>query len=75
MVEGFFLTTENLEGLYCHAYCRVLLGEGAKDLPLAPEEGSCRPQHFITRSPDFLSYQRSPQWLDDPEVSHDQLRA
>ncbi|XP_071535400.1 uncharacterized protein [Panulirus ornatus] len=67
-VQGVFSLPENLEGFYCHAYCRVLPGEGAKNLPEAPGDG--RPQHFITRTPDFLSYQRSPQWLDDPETLH-----
>ncbi|XP_053648866.2 uncharacterized protein [Cherax quadricarinatus] len=69
MVLGAFNLPEYMEGLYCHAYCQVLPGDEADDLPSTPE-GYGHDQHFITMNPDFLSYQRSPHWLDDPVTLH-----
>ncbi|KAK4314761.1 hypothetical protein Pmani_013962 [Petrolisthes manimaculis] len=45
-----------MEGYLCHVYCRLMFCKG-RDL-----------KPFSTKYPDFLSYQRSPQWLDDPKV-------
>ncbi|XP_042223921.1 uncharacterized protein LOC121867863 [Homarus americanus] len=69
VVLGVFGLPEQLEGHYCHVYCHVLPGKDIEDQPSTPE-GHGNDQRFITRNADFLSYQRAPQWLDDPVSLH-----
>ncbi|XP_042880993.1 uncharacterized protein LOC122258822 [Penaeus japonicus] len=68
-VLGVFGLPMYMENRYCHVYCQVLPGEEVKDLPSTPE-GYGHDQRFITKKVDFLSAQRSPQWLDEPVTLH-----
>lgn len=65
--ENGFSLSVYMDNRYCHVYCQVLPGEEAKDLP-STSEGYGHDDRFITKKVDFLSAQRSPQWLDEPVV-------
>ncbi|XP_069984592.1 uncharacterized protein [Penaeus vannamei] len=68
-VLGVFGLPVYMDNRYCHVYCQILAGEEAKDLPSTPE-GYGHDDRFITKKVDFLSAQRSPQWLDEPVTLH-----
>ncbi|KAK3881891.1 hypothetical protein Pcinc_013690 [Petrolisthes cinctipes] len=57
-VLGLLCLPRQMEGYLCHVYCRLMFYMGRE------------PKPFSTKYPDFLSYQRSPQWLDDPKTQY-----